>query len=42
MTAITSVTVPMLVAGVGAVTVSALVRNPPIYDVLRRRMLDST
>ncbi|MCH5641108.1 chloride channel protein [Gordonia sp. ABSL49_1] len=39
MTSITSVTVPMLVSGVGAVTISALLRNPPIYDELRKRML---
>lgn len=39
MTAVTTVTVPMLVAGVTAVLTARLLRAPPIYDSLRERML---
>ncbi len=39
MTAITSVTVPMLISGAMAVVVASGLRSPPIYDALRVRML---
>lgn len=39
MTATTSVAVAMLAAGAMAVIVTQLLKSPPIYDVLRRRML---
>lgn len=39
MTAITSVTVPMLTAGACAVIVATVLRSPPLYDTLRERML---
>ncbi|MGK2879526.1 MAG: ClC family H(+)/Cl(-) exchange transporter [Mycobacterium sp.] len=39
MTAITSVTVPMLAAGACAVVVATVLRSPPLYDTLRERML---
>ncbi|MDY6810480.1 MAG: ClC family H(+)/Cl(-) exchange transporter [Actinomycetota bacterium] len=39
MTAVTSVTIPMLVSGAMAVVVASALRSPPIYDALRVRML---
>lgn len=39
MTAITTVTVPMLLAGGAAVVTAMLVKSPPIYDSLRAIML---
>ncbi|AZG46478.1 ClC family H(+)/Cl(-) exchange transporter [Gordonia insulae] len=39
MTAITTVTIPMLMAGAMAVVVASLLRSQPIYDALRVRML---
>ncbi|WP_419229973.1 ClC family H(+)/Cl(-) exchange transporter [Gordonia sp. CPCC 205515] len=39
MTAVTTVTIPMLTAGAMAVVVASLLRSPPIYDALRVRML---
>ena len=39
MTAVTSVTVPMLAATAAAVLVAHLAGSPPIYDSLRHRML---
>ncbi|MGV9709466.1 ClC family H(+)/Cl(-) exchange transporter [Gordonia sp. NPDC003424] len=39
MTAVTTVTIPMLIAGAMAVVVASLLRSPPIYDALRVRML---
>src|SRR5699024_3427343 len=39
MTATTSVAVSILAAGAAAVIVAQLLRSPPIYDVLRTRML---
>lgn len=41
MTAITSVTVPMLVAGGAAVLAAMAVHSPPVYDSLRERFLRS-
>ncbi|WOC14045.1 chloride channel protein [Gordonia sp. MP11Mi] len=41
MTATTTVTVPMLAATAAAVLVAQLVGSPPIYDLLRERMLAS-
>jgi chloride channel protein, CIC family len=40
MTAVTSVTIPMLVSGAMAVVIASLLRSPPIYDALRVRMLE--
>jgi CIC family chloride channel protein len=42
MTAITSLVVPMLAAAFGAVITASLLRNEPIYDSLRGRMLLET
>ncbi|MFW0782974.1 ClC family H(+)/Cl(-) exchange transporter [Gordonia sp. CPCC 206044] len=39
MTAVTSVTIPMLISGAMAVVIASLLRSPPIYDALRVRML---
>ena len=39
MTATASVAVAILAAGAAAVIVAQLLRSPPIYDVLRTRML---
>ncbi|MEE4024917.1 ClC family H(+)/Cl(-) exchange transporter [Gordonia sp. PKS22-38] len=39
MTAVTTVTIPMLVSGAIAVVVASVLRSPPIYDALRIRML---
>jgi CIC family chloride channel protein len=41
MTATTTLMVPMLAAGFGAMLASSLVRGEPIYDTLRSRMLAS-
>lgn len=38
MTAVTTVTIPMLTAGAMAVVVASVLRSPPIYDALRVRM----
>ncbi|MGC4964301.1 ClC family H(+)/Cl(-) exchange transporter [Gordonia sp. DT218] len=39
MTAVTTVTIPMLMSGAMAVVVASLLRSQPIYDALRVRML---
>ena len=41
MTAISTLWVPMLAAGFGALLASSLVRGEPIYDTLRRRMVEA-
>jgi CIC family chloride channel protein len=41
MTATTALMVPMLVACFGAMLTASIVRGEPIYDTLRRRMLES-
>jgi CIC family chloride channel protein len=41
MTATSSLWVPMLMAGFGAMLTASLVRGEPIYDTLRRRMVEN-
>ncbi|MDL9946330.1 hypothetical protein QSJ19_12130 [Gordonia sp. ABSL11-1] len=40
MTAVTSVTIPMLVSGAMAVVIASLLRSSPIHDALQVRMLE--